>query len=49
MSLQEARDVLFQFLTELECDGGDHQLIEALEFAVDRFDREIASYRNCVR
>lgn len=52
MGLQEARDILYYELTKLSSDICENytyekqQLYEALEFCVDKLDREIASYCN---
>lgn len=52
MGLQEARDILFYHMTRLESGLWDnysyekYQVYEAVKFAVDRLDREIASYCN---
>ena len=52
MGLQEARDILFHELTNLSDELSENytyekaQLYEALEFAINKIDREIASYCN---
>lgn len=52
MGLQEASVILHYELTKLSREMSEHytyekkQLYEALEFVIDKLDREIASYCN---
>jgi hypothetical protein len=52
MGLQEARDILVYELTKLSDELSEnytyekHQLYDALEFCVDKLNREIDSYCN---
>lgn len=52
MGLQEAKDILVYELTKLSDELSENytykkqQLYEALEFVIDKLDREITSYCN---
>lgn len=52
MGLQEARDILFRHSSDMQAEQWEdydfhrQDVIDALEFAIDKLEREIASYRN---
>jgi hypothetical protein len=52
MGLQEARDILYWNKLQLDVEQAEsysyrkQQFCEALEFVIDKLDREIASYCN---